>query len=114
MANAPVAYDLTHLVSRLMSRKPSGIDQIDLAYARHFLAPGRAPLASGVKYGLSAGRVLDNAAANSALAAADRTWRVAKSAASAGTPGSRLAAHVAHLRHRAARTRGATIPEGAV
>ena len=32
----PLAYDLTHLVSRLMVPSPSGIDRVDLAFARHF------------------------------------------------------------------------------
>ena len=34
----PLAYDLTHLVSRLMVPSPSGIDRVDLAFARHFAA----------------------------------------------------------------------------
>lgn len=34
----PIAYDITHLVSRLLVPSPTGIDRVDLAYAKHFAA----------------------------------------------------------------------------
>ncbi|WP_209437085.1 glycosyltransferase family 4 protein [Methylobacterium variabile] len=37
----PVAFDLTRLITRLRHASPTGIDRVDLAYARHLLAqPG--------------------------------------------------------------------------
>lgn len=51
-----VTFDVTHLVSRLTVPTPTGIDRIDLAFARHFAAehvPGRqANVAGGLHYGL--------------------------------------------------------------
>src|SRR5262245_13830112 len=46
----PIAYDVTHLVSRLRSAVVSGIERVDLAYGRHFAASPRMPCA--VHYGL--------------------------------------------------------------
>ncbi|KMO11309.1 glycosyltransferase family 4 protein [Methylobacterium platani] len=41
MVSSPVAFDLTRLVTRLRHASPTGIDRVDLAYARHLLAqPG--------------------------------------------------------------------------
>lgn len=45
----PLAFDLTHLVTRLPVKHPSGIDKVDLAYARHFAT---APCDVAVHYGL--------------------------------------------------------------
>lgn len=45
----PLAFDITHLVSRLPVSNPSGIDKVDLAYARHFAAAG---CDAAVHYGL--------------------------------------------------------------
>ncbi len=45
----PIAFDITHIVSRLPVGKPSGIDKVDLAYARHFAQAG---CEAGVHYGL--------------------------------------------------------------
>lgn len=46
----PIAYDATHLVSRLNERATTGIDRVDLAYARHLV---QTPLlACGVHYGI--------------------------------------------------------------
>ncbi len=39
----PVAIDLTRLITRLKHPSPTGIDRVDLAYARHFLAQGEGP-----------------------------------------------------------------------
>lgn len=36
----PIAFDVTHLVSRLPVPNPSGIDKVDLAYAQHFARTG--------------------------------------------------------------------------
>lgn len=36
----PIAFDMTHLVSRLPVAHPSGIDKVDLAYAQHFARIG--------------------------------------------------------------------------
>ena len=36
----PVAFDVTHLASRLPVDHPSGIDKVDLAYARHYAVTG--------------------------------------------------------------------------
>ncbi|HEV2570489.1 MAG TPA: glycosyltransferase family 1 protein [Beijerinckiaceae bacterium] len=51
-----VTFDITHLVSRLTVPTPTGIDRIDLAFARHFGAehvPGRqAKVVGGLHYGL--------------------------------------------------------------
>lgn len=45
----PIAYDVTHLVSRLNHRATTGVDRVDLAYARHL---AQAPaLGCGVHYG---------------------------------------------------------------
>ena len=38
MTDRPIALDLTRLVTRLRHASPSGIDRVDLAYARHVLA----------------------------------------------------------------------------
>lgn len=40
MLRSPVALDLTRLVTRLRHASPTGIDRVDLAYARHLLAQG--------------------------------------------------------------------------
>lgn len=40
MSASPVAFDLTRLITRLRHASPTGIDRVDLAYARHFLSGG--------------------------------------------------------------------------
>jgi glycosyltransferase involved in cell wall biosynthesis len=45
----PIAFDITHLVSRLPVANPSGIDKVDLAYAQHFARRG---CDAAVHYGL--------------------------------------------------------------
>lgn len=40
MSASPVALDLTRLITRLRHASPTGIDRVDLAYARHFLSGG--------------------------------------------------------------------------
>jgi glycosyltransferase involved in cell wall biosynthesis len=44
-----IAYDVTHLVSRMVVNAPTGIDRVDLAYGRHFVESGR--IACGLHYG---------------------------------------------------------------
>lgn len=51
----PIAYDLTHLVVRMLIRAPSGIDKVDLAYGRYFAAHKRGP---GIHYGITQPHVL--------------------------------------------------------
>jgi glycosyltransferase involved in cell wall biosynthesis len=53
----PIAFDVTHLVSRLNQRATTGIDRVDLAYARHFSAS--AGFACGLHYGLRSPHVFD-------------------------------------------------------
>lgn len=50
----PIAFDITHLVSRLPIAHPSGIDKVDLAYARYF---ANSPCFSAIHYGLRRARV---------------------------------------------------------
>jgi len=45
----PIAFDITHLVSRLPIETPSGIDKVDLAYGQHFAQSG---CDAAVHYGL--------------------------------------------------------------
>lgn len=53
----PIAFDVTHLVSRLNRRATTGIDRVDLAYARHFSASVN--FACGLHYGWRAPHVFD-------------------------------------------------------
>jgi glycosyltransferase involved in cell wall biosynthesis len=55
----PIAFDVTHLVSRLNRRATTGIDRVDLAYARHFSAS--ADFACGLHYGWRSPHVFDAA-----------------------------------------------------
>ena len=59
MPPRPLAFDVTHLVSRLHRRATTGIDRLDLAYARHFARSGR--LACGLHFGLRAPHVFSPA-----------------------------------------------------
>lgn len=51
-----IAFDVTHLASRLTIDSPSGIDKVDLAYARFF---GQSQCAAAVHYGLRHARFFD-------------------------------------------------------
>ncbi|MFE1601417.1 glycosyltransferase family 4 protein [Methylobacterium sp. ID0610] len=42
MTDSPVVFDLTRLITRLSHASPTGIDRVDLAYARHVLGQGEA------------------------------------------------------------------------
>jgi glycosyltransferase involved in cell wall biosynthesis len=52
----PIAFDVTHLASRLPVRQPSGIDKVDLAYASHF---AHNPCQTAVHYGVRRPRFHD-------------------------------------------------------
>lgn len=52
----PIAFDVTHLASRLPADAPSGIDKVDQAYAAHF---AERPCRSAVHYGFRSARVHD-------------------------------------------------------
>ncbi|MGO4682115.1 glycosyltransferase family 4 protein [Hyphomicrobium sp. 2TAF46] len=67
----PIAFDATHVVSRLVVERPSGIDKVDLLYLEHF---ARDRCSTAVHYGLTAPRFHDAKTLPqlSALATADR------------------------------------------
>ena len=50
----PIAFDITHVVSRLPITKPSGIDKVDLAFVAHF---AQSPCDIAVHYGVSHPRI---------------------------------------------------------
>lgn len=72
LSTRPVAVDITRLVTRLRHASPSGIDRVDLAYARHLLAQ------AGERFGLVATavgpRVLDRAEAAGIVEAVAAGW----------------------------------------
>lgn len=72
LTTRPVAVDITRLVTRLRHASPSGIDRVDLAYARHLLAQ------EGERFGLVATalgpRVLDRAEASGIVEAVAAGW----------------------------------------
>lgn len=72
MDSRPVAFDLTRLVTRLGHASPSGIDRVDLAYARHALS-GQGPRFGVVATGLGP-RVLDRADAARIVEAVSAGW----------------------------------------
>ncbi|TXM94488.1 glycosyltransferase family 1 protein, partial [Methylobacterium sp. WL103] len=72
MTIRPIAFDLTRLVTRLRHASPSGIDRVDLAYARHVLA-GAGPRFGLVSTGLGP-RVLDRAHASRIVEAVAAGW----------------------------------------
>ncbi|MGU3539478.1 glycosyltransferase family 4 protein [Methylobacterium sp. A54F] len=72
MTQRPIAFDLTRLVTRLRHASPTGIDRVDLAYARHVLA------GEGPRFGLVSTafgpRVIDRAAAAGIAEAVAAGW----------------------------------------
>lgn len=72
MTDRPIAFDLTRLVTRLRHASPSGIDRVDLAYARHFL--GRPGPGVGVVSTAYGPRVLDRALALAIVEAVAAGW----------------------------------------
>ena len=121
-----IAFDLTHAITRLGAPHPGGIDQVDMAYARHFFGEGGGDCV-GVHYGLRAPHVFDAAAGAKIVATADARWREGQ-----GDTGpldldalprrapkrnalARLArGHADSLALRFRSTPGASIPQGAV
>ncbi|CAO4135735.1 glycosyltransferase family 4 protein [Methylorubrum extorquens] len=71
---ACLAIDLTRLITRLRHASPTGIDRVDLAYARHILSQG----AEGTRFGLVSTaygpRVLDRATARGIVEAVAAGW----------------------------------------
>ena len=65
-----VGFDITHMVSRLPVVNPSGIDKVDLAYARHF---ADARTVSAVHYGLTRARIHNGQAVGRVAAMAMRS-----------------------------------------
>jgi hypothetical protein len=50
VTDRPILVDTTRLLTRLKHPSPSGIDRVDLAYARHFLTEAADRLAVGIGY----------------------------------------------------------------
>ena len=70
---SPVLYDLTHLSHRAEIGAPSGIDRVDLMYAR---ALSRSPrLAGAVHYGVSRPSLLEASELAAVVARAENRWR---------------------------------------
>lgn len=72
MTDRPIAFDLTRLVTRLRHASPSGIDRVDLAYARAFL--GRAATSVGVVSTAFGPRILDRDRAIAIVDAVAAGW----------------------------------------
>ena len=80
MTDRPIAFDLTRLVTRLRHASPSGIDRVDLAYARAFLdrsAPGFGVVSTGL-----GPRVLDRDHARAIVETVAAGWVEDRDAAS--------------------------------
>ena len=80
MTDRPIAFDLTRLVTRLRHPSPSGIDRVDLAYARAFL--GRPGPGFGVVSTAFGPRVLDRDRALAIVEAVAAGWVEDREAAS--------------------------------
>ncbi len=96
----PIAFDLTRLVTRLRHASPSGIDRVDLAYARHLLGQ------AGPRFGLV------STALGPRLLDRDRAWGLVE-AVSAGWVEDGTAEDDAVYRRLAQRLGGARAPESA-
>ena len=72
MSARPILVDTTRLLTRLGHRSPTGIDRVDLAYARHFLngQPGRRAVAA-TRFGL---RLLPESRLEALMEAIDGRW----------------------------------------
>lgn len=71
MTDRPIAFDLTRLVTRLRHASPSGIDRVDLAYARRYLAR---PTSLGIVSTAFGPRVLDRGRALAIVEAVADGW----------------------------------------
>ncbi|MDP4003561.1 glycosyltransferase family 1 protein [Methylobacterium sp. NEAU K] len=80
MTDRPIAFDLTRLVTRLRHASPSGIDRVDLAYARAYL--GRPGPSVGVVSTAFGPRVIDRARAVDIVEAVSAGWVEDRDAAS--------------------------------
>ncbi|MEL6059953.1 MULTISPECIES: glycosyltransferase family 4 protein [unclassified Methylobacterium] len=72
MSDRPIAFDLTRLVTRLRHASPSGIDRVDLAYARTFLGGTRSGV--GVVSTAFGPRILDRDQALAIVEAVAAGW----------------------------------------
>ncbi|MET0259200.1 MAG: glycosyltransferase family 1 protein [Methylobacterium sp.] len=72
MPERAIAFDLTRLITRMRHASPTGIDRVDLAYARHVFA------GSGPRFGLVTSafgpRVIDRAQARAVVEAVGAGW----------------------------------------
>jgi glycosyltransferase involved in cell wall biosynthesis len=73
MGRRPVAYDITRLVTRILSRTPNGIDRVDFAFAEHFLRAGESHR-SGLMMTALGPRVLPPEAARHAIENIRKHW----------------------------------------
>ena len=71
MTDRPIAFDLTRLVTRLRHASPSGIDRVDLAYAREYLTR---PRNLGIVSTAWGPRVIDRERAMAIVAAVAAGW----------------------------------------
>ncbi|WP_232631311.1 glycosyltransferase family 4 protein [Methylobacterium sp. Leaf118] len=75
MTARPVAIDLTRLITRLRHASPTGIDRVDLAYARRVLGDGAGP---GERFGLVSTefgpRILERGTARAVIEAVAAGW----------------------------------------
>lgn len=69
----PIAYDITRLAARVLSRTPNGIDRVDLGFARHFLDLGRAG-SFGLMMALLGPRVFSGASARDVVEGISQHW----------------------------------------
>jgi glycosyltransferase involved in cell wall biosynthesis len=69
----PILYDLTHLSQRAEIGAPSGIDRVDLMFARAFAGSQR--LAGAVHYGVSRPSLLEPSELSVVVARAEKCWR---------------------------------------
>ncbi|MCJ2088637.1 glycosyltransferase family 4 protein [Methylobacterium sp. E-005] len=72
MTDRPIAFDLTRLVTRLRHASPSGIDRVDLAYARAFLSWSAASV--GVVSTAFGPRILDRDRSRAIVEAVAAGW----------------------------------------
>lgn len=72
MSRRPVIYDISRLATRFSRPTPNGIDRVDLAYAKHFLASERG--AQGALLGPMGPRAVENKAARRIVDALEGHW----------------------------------------
>lgn len=78
MPTRPVLVDTTRLLTRLKHRSPTGIDRVDLAYARRFLAlPGSSAVAA-TRFGM---RLMPDSRARAVLDRVGERWGESQTAA---------------------------------